>query len=159
PPFNFKDAEGNHLFDTVEGHMVRADILRSILASDGDALISALYSPSSSSFNLAMNGLFTGDAPLGLGYTAGEGFQYGINNVDGGVQDEPFGDPTVRMSIVKPVDTSTTPVAETLDISTGAETISWQPSPDHTLSGFHGYNVYESASADGPFTLVNTSGY
>jgi hypothetical protein len=70
---------------------------------------------------------------------------------------ELLGDPTLRMTIVKPVNVSDHPLVEAIDLSNGHVTLTWDPSPeDVTDNDFIGYQVYRSDSLSGVFTAVGS---
>jgi hypothetical protein len=64
-----------------------------------------------------------------------------------------IGDPTIRMSIVKPV----SDVEMTVELSSGHVTIDWVASDDDIADNdFVGYKIYRATSLDGEFSLVHT---
>lgn len=153
---SFTDPQGNPGLHPVDpNHPLRTNIIRSLLASDGDALVSTLYMPTWFSA-MAATGLFVGDAPLTLGYPVSDGFRDGLNDAQVGrgfIVNELFGDPTVRMSVVKP---PTNLRAQTLLNGSGQITgrrITWS-APVET--GLLGYRLYRASSLDGPFAPIHT---
>ncbi len=157
PVFNFTGPSGGppDLFPWDSDHRVKANLMRSLLGADGDALVSTVWEPSRFGATAA-NGWFGGDHPLTLGWPAGDGFRDGFHNSQlgdrGQVVQQLLGDPTVRMSPVKPpIDVR----AQTILNASGEiirRRITWE-APE---TGLLGYRLYRSSSMDGPFAPIHT---
>ena len=133
---------GPYPFEGDPDHPVKASLIRSLLAAEGDALVSSFASPTP----------LVGNAPLAAGFVAGDAYR----ESNGLVWNQLLGDPTIRMSYVKPVATSAMPVTETIDLETGHATITWKASPDVGTST-SGYKVYRADTISGAFNPVSAT--
>jgi hypothetical protein len=121
------------------------NLLRAVIASKGSVLTSCWAGrPDWHFFH------------MGQGYPVGYGNRLAMNNFSlytaGGfgarqVHMALMGDPTIRMTIVKPVSNVTaTPIGRDVEVT-------WTASPDSLVAGYH---VYRAATPDGPFVRMTT---
>lgn len=151
--FNFTGSNGGapDLFPWESAHPSRASLVRSVLASDGDALISMMAGRANNYIPPMGIG---GNAPLARGYPIAENFverfageelnSLGFYNM--------HGDGTVRMSYVKPVSN----VRMVYDNETDEATVTFVKSADESHTDFERYELWQSHSLRGEFELADT---
>ena len=134
--------------------LIAANFQPALMAEgNGEALVS-MSLDQSKGFRAAAAGLIRPEVVTGE--PAGEGFREAINeylgNTPHGLYQQFLGDPTLRLSYVKPV----TDLKAQTQVN-GTRVVQWQDSADSQSAGFLGYHVYRASSSDGPFTRITST--